>query len=577
MTPLDLGSVPVGALSSEAVLEHFGVKGMRWGVRKTDAQFAKSERLREQSLALQDKKPGTASRKLAKSGDLRHAVTMKVMNQTTKAARKDLSKLRKRPEFQNINYKDASGRSRFDVPKFKALEKAESDIWVKHLNNTVSGYKFDVKVSGGTWNLVPQEVKHAATAIVRVKPIRDKEGFLIDVELVDFQEDSMAQSDLGSVPISALSAEGAIEHFGVKGMRWGVRKTPSVVAKPKNYLTKGQTAALLTVGPTIPMLSRSFRENLAKNQRANMEFQEDKKWEKDFQKSKSFGFDDQKFTKDYNGKWKDHDFSKEDWDNPSPTYQKYIDGYFKEMNTAYAQQFAEHYGSSPSGKYEAVHDKGTDQVKLRRKDAVRHSLEDGVLVTFKIILDDDNKIAALEKMDDTMTQSDFGSVPISSLDLGSVLISSLSDQATLEHFGIKGMRWGVRKERPAPTAVTPSATSKVPHGKKRKTKIQTEGGENHPAHDDAIKVAVARAKLNRSGTAALSNQELREVANRLQLEAQVATLTTSRGQKFVMRELETSTQQLTKKGVKKGVKRYGPGVAKKAGKAAATVAVTAVI
>jgi 2'-5' RNA ligase len=155
----------------------------------------------------------------------------------------------------------------------------------------------------------------------------------------------------------------------------------------------------------------------------------------------------------------------------------------------------------------------------------------------------------------------------SAVDLGSEFI--------LEHFGIKGMHWGQRKS--PPSAVSTSSSSVVPHGTRRKTKIQVEGGQNHPAHADAVKVAEAKAKLKKSGTAALSNQELRDMANRLQLENQVALLTSSKGKQFVSREFETSSKQLIKRGTKQGVKRYGPTVAKKAGKAAATAATIAVL
>jgi hypothetical protein len=92
-----------------------------------------------------------------------------------------------------------------------------------------------------------------------------------------------------------------------------------------------------------------------------------------------------------------------------------------------------------------------------------------------------------------------------------------------------------------PTTVAPSATSVVPRGSLRKTKIQTEGGENHPAHEDAIKVAQAQAKLKKSGTAALSNKELQDLQTRMNLERNVTTLVKDRtrvgkGRKFV-REL----------------------------------------
>jgi 2'-5' RNA ligase len=137
-------------------------------------------------------------------------------------------------------------------------------------------------------------------------------------------------------------------------------------------------------------------------------------------------------------------------------------------------------------------------------------------------------------------------------------------EAYVEHFGIKGMKWGFRKDRPAPTAVAPTASSKVPHGDRRKTKIEAEGGQNHPAHEDAIKVAKAQAKLKKSGPAALSNQELRDMATRLNLENQVGELTKSRGRKFIQKHLTGQTDALAREGLREGVKQ-APRVGRAAG------------
>jgi hypothetical protein len=92
----------------------------------------------------------------------------------------------------------------------------------------------------------------------------------------------------------------------------------------------------------------------------------------------------------------------------------------------------------------------------------------------------------------------------------------------ISHYGVRGMRWGQRKPPPAP--VPTSVKSVVPQAKFRKTKIMGEGGHNHPAAPDALKVASTRQKLKKSGTDALSNQELREVAERMNLEQQVVRL-----------------------------------------------------
>ncbi len=120
------------------------------------------------------------------------------------------------------------------------------------------------------------------------------------------------------------------------------------------------------------------------------------------------------------------------------------------------------------------------------------------------------------------------------------------------------MKWGVpntSRSTSMPTAVDPVATSKVRAGVKRKTKIETEGGENHPASVDAIKVAQARTKLKKSGPAALTNKELQEVANRVELEARVSRAVQPKGKKFVSNILNTQGNQQANKYVDKRVKQ----------------------
>jgi 2'-5' RNA ligase len=138
----------------------------------------------------------------------------------------------------------------------------------------------------------------------------------------------------------------------------------------------------------------------------------------------------------------------------------------------------------------------------------------------------------------------------------------------LAHYGIKGMHWGQRKQG----AVTTQAH--IDSGiLRRQTKIQTTGGEAHPPTRDAITAAVNKQKLKKSGVAALSNQELRELQTRIQLETQVQLLTSSKGKKFVSKQLEEEGKQQFARGLRKN----GPVAFKKARKTAATVAVTAAL
>jgi hypothetical protein len=146
--------------------------------------------------------------------------------------------------------------------------------------------------------------------------------------------------------------------------------------------------------------------------------------------------------------------------------------------------------------------------------------------------------------------------------------SAMGEDYILEHFGIKGMHWGVRNARPVSTE-----THRDVGVVRRQTKVRASGGEAHPAHPDAVKAAVQKQKLKKSGTDALSTQELRDLTGRLQLEAQVNTLTTKRGKKFAQRQLEVQGQQ----GVQRGITRAAPAAFRVAKKGAATAAVTALI
>lgn len=111
-----------------------------------------------------------------------------------------------------------------------------------------------------------------------------------------------------------------------------------------------------------------------------------------------------------------------------------------------------------------------------------------------------------------------------SYDLAEVGMSAQAGEEFISHHGVKGMRWGQRKDRAAPAALSATAESIVKNPKNRKTSIKTAGGQNHPATEDAINAALAKQKLKKSGHHALTNAELQELATRLNLEQQVTSL-----------------------------------------------------
>lgn len=86
------------------------------------------------------------------------------------------------------------------------------------------------------------------------------------------------------------------------------------------------------------------------------------------------------------------------------------------------------------------------------------------------------------------------------LEAGAMVQSENTDQF-LAHFGVKGMKWGVRKDG------TLSGHTSV-----------------HTAHEDAVKAQAAKEKVRVGGVKALSNEELQALVTRQNLEQNFARL-----------------------------------------------------
>lgn len=92
----------------------------------------------------------------------------------------------------------------------------------------------------------------------------------------------------------------------------------------------------------------------------------------------------------------------------------------------------------------------------------------------------------------------------------------------LSHHGVKGMKWGVRRKEggEGPLSVSTGVSEKG------KATIKTSGGHGQAPHQDAVNAHAVKQVLKTSGSHALSNQDLRTLSNRLELERKVGQLTT---------------------------------------------------
>ena len=96
------------------------------------------------------------------------------------------------------------------------------------------------------------------------------------------------------------------------------------------------------------------------------------------------------------------------------------------------------------------------------------------------------------------------------------------DETEFMHYGVKGMRWGVRKRRSEESSA-PSEPQSVSIKQDPKTKrLQTAGGGGHKPSDDALTAVAIRQKAKASGAVSLSNKEMETLVKRLNLEANYA-------------------------------------------------------
>lgn len=101
-------------------------------------------------------------------------------------------------------------------------------------------------------------------------------------------------------------------------------------------------------------------------------------------------------------------------------------------------------------------------------------------------------------------------------------------EGILAHHGVKGQKWGVRRARNQSSAVTVVD---------KKKKLKTFGGAGRPAHSDAVRARTSGQIARKSGLKALSNKELQEYNNRLNLEQNAKRLSfqdKSAGKRFVL-------------------------------------------
>lgn len=131
-------------------------------------------------------------------------------------------------------------------------------------------------------------------------------------------------------------------------------------------------------------------------------------------------------------------------------------------------------------------------------------------------------------------------------------------ESEVTHFGTKGMRWGVRRDK------TPTSAEAKQKGKK----LKTSGGANQPAHPDAIGARKSGQQAKKSGHITLSNKELEDYARRLDLEQRVKRLEAGEqpgAKKFISNLLKKNGNQVVNEVSSDASRKVAEKISKKAG------------
>lgn len=604
--PTESDAIAMGDQAEAYMLEHYGTKGMKWGVRKaetkgsrwdptghslkkdiaisTAASFvpfvgpivaapqnvrlwrgtyrgakALGQKAGENRAA---KKTAKEDAKFEKVKDSANTVAA-IHNGAVPRMNKDLEGINKRYEDVNLNTDHAKSKMYHDeVEKSmraaytESANKLGNKRGTKHLDlEFQEDGSFKIKVREGMQT--PTVAKHAdlgddGSVTFNGKLVVNQTGHVVDFEFDDFAKDEpktpnqMAQADGAEhlVYTGMMDPDDFLEHFGVKGMRWGVRTAKAA----GRAVSKG----LKAVGRGLEAMGA----NLAESHWQNSIYSDVKHEAVHNHVAAKLDANVLKLQKSpkYRGK---------DLKADSGLRKEYYQDVAKVTSSAYRSGVKETYGENYHGTKTAhyVTDARGPRIEVRDKHSGEVSAESPLTSKAEIKKRREAEAAAAAS---TAAHADMTDAPDLSIDLklddnGQIVgvgfvqpkeevvahSMELASDFMLEHYGVKGMHWGVRKG--PPTAVATSSTVVVPHGSKRKTKIKVDGGENHTAHEDAIKVAEAKAKLKKSGTAALSNKELQEVQNRLNLERNVEQLvgpqtTRARGHKFIKGLIGTNKQ-----------------------------------
>lgn len=150
------------------------------------------------------------------------------------------------------------------------------------------------------------------------------------------------------------------------------------------------------------------------------------------------------------------------------------------------------------------------------------------------------------------------------------------EEEDLSHYGVKGMKWGVRKD-----GSISSNTAKMSKLRRKETDVvvkqkpgqfvKTSGGKRRTASDDAVKVAATRQSARRSTTDSLTTKQLQEAVSRMELEKKYHNLSKELDRRNRGRKLWDKARGVKMKDVDRKINSWNKTVYSNTGKSIPTL------
>lgn len=319
----------------------------------------------------------------------------------------------------------------------------------------------------------------------------------------------VAMSDISTVDRGETAVD-EIFHFGVKGMKWGVRNNDSGGGrgKFKRGLTKAN-AALEAGGKVIREGEKKliFLPQENRNKAASATQTQVLAAARTINKSPQFK------GKDLKGN------------------TRLRNAYMKKVEAAAKDIYADELGIARTEAWADFLGTKVDTTSMRItaiSNRVQHAEEDDGLETLMEMNFDFDELGHIIKVN----------VP-------DKYLSHTGPDIELFHYGVKGMKWGVTRKSDGTVEVNQTKVKKslrktdqpvTVTQRKAGTYVKTKGGKRQTASNDAVKAQAGRQVAKKSTTDALSNKQLKDTIERMRLEQEFKKLDSKvsrRGRGFV--------------------------------------------